>query len=119
MDETVTVTKSEWEALQARCSEAEERASIETQLRKAVTEEMRKLQRKYAAQSAAPSNGELAATRARLRYLLKSEIVRLYAIAERALLYDWCLHGGEYSLAEYAASTIPLFLNGIRAESEA
>ena len=78
MDETVTVTKSEWEALQERCSEAEERASIEAQLRKAVTEEMRKLQRKYAAQSAAPSNGELAATRARLRYLLKSEIVRLY-----------------------------------------
>ena len=48
-----------------------------------------------------------------------AEIVRLYAIAERALLYDWCLHGGEYSLAEYASSTIPLFLNGIRAESEA
>ena len=82
MDETVTVTKSEWEALQARCSEAEERASIETQLRKAVTEEMRKLQRKYAAQSAAPSNGELAATRARLRYLLKSDA------AKRAGLHD-------------------------------
>lgn len=42
------------------------------------------------------------------------EIVRLYAIAERALLYDWCLHGGEYSLAEYAAATMPLFLNGVR-----
>ena len=48
-----------------------------------------------------------------------AEIVRLYAIAERALLYDWCLHGGEYSLSEYASSTIPLFLNGIRTESEA
>lgn len=42
------------------------------------------------------------------------EIVRLYAIAERALLYDWCLHGGEYSLAEYAAATMPLFLSGVR-----
>ena len=43
-----------------------------------------------------------------------TEIVRLYAIAERALLYDWCLHGGEYSLAEYAGNTMPLFLSGIR-----
>lgn len=44
-----------------------------------------------------------------------AEIVRLYAIAERALLYDWCLHGGEYSLAEYAASVMPLMLSAIRA----
>lgn len=44
-----------------------------------------------------------------------AEIVRLYAIAERALLYDWCLHGGEYSLAEYAASVMPLMLSSIRA----
>ena len=43
-----------------------------------------------------------------------AEIVRLYAIAERALLYDWCLHGGEYSLTEYAATVMPLFLSGIR-----
>ena len=44
-----------------------------------------------------------------------AEIVRLYAIAERALLYDWCLHGGEYSLAEYAANVMPLMLSAIRA----
>ena len=43
-----------------------------------------------------------------------AEIVRLYAIAERALLYDWCLHGGEYSLAEYAGSVMPLMLSAIR-----
>ncbi len=43
-----------------------------------------------------------------------AEIVRLYAIAERALLYDWCLHGGEYSLAEYAGSVMPLLLSSIR-----
>ncbi len=42
------------------------------------------------------------------------EIVRLYAIAERALLYDWCLHGGEYSLTEYSGRVMPLFLDGIR-----
>ncbi|MBQ3264657.1 MAG: TetR/AcrR family transcriptional regulator [Ruminococcus sp.] len=43
-----------------------------------------------------------------------AEIVRLYAIAERALLYDWCLHGGEYSLTEYSATVMPLFLSGLR-----
>lgn len=43
-----------------------------------------------------------------------AEIVRLYAIAERALLYDWCLHGGEYSLADYAGTVMPLFLSGLR-----
>ena len=43
-----------------------------------------------------------------------AEIVRLYAIAERALLYDWCLHGGEYSLAEYAGTVMPLMLSAIR-----
>ncbi len=43
-----------------------------------------------------------------------AEIVRLYAIAERALLYDWCLHGGEYSLTEYSQSFMPLFLNNLK-----
>lgn len=43
-----------------------------------------------------------------------AEIVRLYAMAERALLYDWCLHGGEYSLPDYSQVVMPLFLKGIR-----
>lgn len=43
-----------------------------------------------------------------------SEIVRIYAISERALLYDWCLHGGNYSLKEYSAQILPLFLEGIK-----
>lgn len=47
-----------------------------------------------------------------------AEIVRLYAIAERAMLYDWCLHGGEYSLSEYAGTVMPLFLSGIRENQE-
>ena len=38
------------------------------------------------------------------------DIVKLYAMAERALLYDWCLSNGEYSLREYAARTMPEFL---------
>lgn len=46
-----------------------------------------------------------------------SEIVRLYALSERALLYDWCLHGGEYSLTEYSRSVLPLFLSGLRTQN--
>ncbi len=45
-----------------------------------------------------------------------AEIVRLYALCERALLYDWCLHGGEYSLSEYSQTVMPLFLSGLKAE---
>lgn len=45
-----------------------------------------------------------------------AEIVRLYALCERALLYDWCLHGGEYSLTEYSQTVMPLFLSGIKAK---
>ena len=30
-----------------------------------------------------------------------NEIVKAYALWERALLYDWCLCGGEYSLVAY------------------
>ena len=41
------------------------------------------------------------------------EMVKLYALCERALLYDWCLCGGEYSLRQYGASTLPAFLSGL------
>ena len=40
-----------------------------------------------------------------------SEMVKLYAISERALMYDWCLCGGEYSLKQYSASVLPSFLS--------
>ena len=43
-----------------------------------------------------------------------SEIVRAYAMFERALMYDWCLAGGEYSLPNYARRMMPLFLNEFR-----
>ena len=39
-----------------------------------------------------------------------NELVKMYAIAERALLYDWCICNGEYSLKSYSSSVIPLFL---------
>ncbi len=40
-----------------------------------------------------------------------SEMVKLYALCERALLYDWCLCGGEYSLHDYAVKVLPGFLS--------
>ncbi len=43
------------------------------------------------------------------------EILRAYAMWERALLYDWCLSGGEYSLVAYTDQMTPLFLENYRA----
>lgn len=40
------------------------------------------------------------------------EMVKIYAMCERALMYDWCLCGGEYSLKDYASSVLPDFLSG-------
>lgn len=44
-----------------------------------------------------------------------NEIVKAYALWERALLYDWCLSGGEYSLVTYTDSVTPQFLESYRA----
>lgn len=44
-----------------------------------------------------------------------SEMVKLYALSERALMYDWCLCGGEYSLKAYAAQVLPAFLSALNA----
>jgi AcrR family transcriptional regulator len=40
-----------------------------------------------------------------------SEMVKLYALSERALMYDWCLCGGEYSLRQYSTKILPSFLS--------
>ncbi len=44
-----------------------------------------------------------------------NEIVKLYAMCERGLMYDWCLAKGEYSLKSYARKIMPMFLSGIKA----
>ena len=62
-----------------------------------------KLLRKIIAQG--QDEGELSAG------LSVSEMVKLYALSERALLYDWCLCGGEYSLRRYSVSIMPAFLS--------
>ena len=46
-----------------------------------------------------------------------NEILRTYALWERALLYDWCLAGGEYSLVAYTDSVTPMFLESYRAKT--
>ena len=43
------------------------------------------------------------------------EIVKAYALWERALMYDWCLSGGEYSLVAYTDRMTPMFLESYRA----
>lgn len=42
------------------------------------------------------------------------EIVKAYAICERALMYDWCISGGEYSLRSYSQRMMPMFLADFR-----
>ena len=39
-----------------------------------------------------------------------NELVRVYALCERAFLYDWCLSNGDYSLTKYAGEMFPIFL---------
>ncbi len=43
-----------------------------------------------------------------------NEILKAYALFERALLYDWCLCNGNYSLFNYSQSLMPMFLDGFR-----
>ena len=45
-----------------------------------------------------------------------SEMVRVYALCERALIYDWCLSGGGYSLRQYGQTMMPMFFQGFRPE---
>ena len=47
-----------------------------------------------------------------------NEITKIYALCERALMYDWCICNGEYSLKNYAKTTMPMFLRDIRSVAE-
>lgn len=44
-----------------------------------------------------------------------SEIVRFYAICERALVTDWCMNNGEYSLGEFSKEYMPVMFMQFRA----
>ena len=43
-----------------------------------------------------------------------SEMVRVYTLCERALIYDWCLSGGDYSLQQYSKTMLPMFFGSFR-----
>lgn len=43
-----------------------------------------------------------------------SEMVRYYAMCERALLYEWCLRKGEYSLSEEAERKFPMMIGSLK-----
>ena len=42
-----------------------------------------------------------------------NEIVKYYAFCERAIIYDWCLCNGDYSLSDSAAKMMPFFMKRI------
>ena len=46
-----------------------------------------------------------------------NEVVKAYALWERALMYDWCLSGGEYSLVAYTDKMTPMFLESYRGKT--
>ena len=50
--------------------------------------------------------------------LTVNEIVKAYALWERALMYDWCLCGGDYSLVAYTDAMTPRFLESYRGQKK-
>ena len=61
--------------------------------------------------SAGQASGEFSSDRS------VNSMVKLYALSERALMYDWCLCGGEYSLRDYSSQVLPTFLSGFLSDS--
>ncbi|MCQ2449171.1 MAG: TetR/AcrR family transcriptional regulator [Clostridia bacterium] len=50
--------------------------------------------------------------------LSANEIVKAYAVFERAVMYDWCICGGDYSLCRYGESMVSRFLDGYLKKAE-
>ncbi|MBE6894398.1 MAG: TetR/AcrR family transcriptional regulator [Ruminococcaceae bacterium] len=42
------------------------------------------------------------------------EIQRLYTLAERAIIYDYCICNGNYSLGEYTRATMPRLFGSVK-----
>ena len=42
-----------------------------------------------------------------------NQIVKYYAFCERAMIYDWCLCNGDYSLSGYSKEMMPFFMKKI------
>lgn len=45
-----------------------------------------------------------------------NEIVKAYALCERAIISDWCLCNGDYSLARYSETVFPILFGGFLAK---
>lgn len=43
-----------------------------------------------------------------------NEIVKYYAFCERAMIYDWCLCNGDYSLSDSASKMMPFFMKRVK-----
>ena len=43
-----------------------------------------------------------------------NEIVKYYAFCERAMIYDWCLCNGDYSLSDSASKMMPFFMQRVK-----
>ena len=50
--------------------------------------------------------------------LTANEFTKAYALCERALLYDWCICNGDYSLSGYSARMLPMLLSRFRADAK-
>ena len=48
--------------------------------------------------------------------LTVTDITRAYALYERAIMYDWCILNGNYSICQYSKTMLPLFLKGLLRE---
>lgn len=46
------------------------------------------------------------------------EITKYYTLCERALVSDWCLNRGSYSLAQYSEEYMPFLLQGIKTKEK-
>ena len=49
-------------------------------------------------------------------HLSVNDITRAYALFERAMMYDWCIANGNYSLCQYSQIMLSMFLDGMMAK---
>lgn len=47
-----------------------------------------------------------------------NDITKAYALYERAIMYDWCLSSGSYSLCQYSEKMLPLFIAGMTKQGQ-
>ena len=50
------------------------------------------------------------------RAVSPAEIARFYAMCERALIYEWCIRDGEYSLPAESGRLLPLLFSHLRTQ---